>query len=227
MTSKASRTIGGSSASNSDGKFLVTVRLLEDDNSIIVYIPEAANGGWLLEEVCRLQEVLPEIEYFGLRYVSCELLSAPTKHWMNLNKPVRTQLRHTNPLVVSFRIKHYPPDPITEFKLDKSKYLLFHQIHRDFLSGRLIAPHNDIILLAALFIQDYVDDIDVQSHNVVSLGDASEMTTTASSDSNSLGSTKATNISTESSTYLSNYRALHNTNKKYEPEILEQHRKLE
>nr|CDS31724.1 ferm domain containing protein [Hymenolepis microstoma] len=214
MTSKSSRTLTGSSGSSTNDVFFVTVRLLEDDNSIVVYIPEAANGGWLLEEVCRLQEVLPEIEYFGLRYVSCELLSAPTKHWMNLNKPVRSQLKHTNPLVVSFRIKHYPPDPITEFKLDKSKYLLFHQIHRDFLSGRLIAPHNDIILLAALFIQ-------------VALGDASEMITTTSSDSNSLGSISTTSISSQSSTYLSNFRALHNTNKKYEPEILEQHRKLQ
>ncbi|VDL27415.1 unnamed protein product [Hymenolepis diminuta] len=213
MASKSSRNLIVSSVWSSNDNFLVTVRLLEDENSIIVWVPEAANGRWLLEEVCRQQEVLSEIEYFGLRYVSCEFLSSPSKHWINLTKSVRSQLKHTNPLVVSFRIKHYPPDPITEFKLDKSKYLLFHQIHRDFLSGRLIAPHNDIIQLAALFIQ-------------VALGDASEMVAMAQSDYYSLGNT-TTNNSSQPSTYLTNYRALHTTNKRYEPEILEQHRKLE
>ncbi|KAM7537458.1 hypothetical protein Aperf_G00000075814 [Anoplocephala perfoliata] len=211
MASRTSNLLVGSSKSSSNDDFQVTVRLLEDDNSIAVYVPESAKGRWLLEEVCRQQEVLPEIEYFGLRYISCEVLSAPTKHWMKLTKSVRGQLKHTNPLVVSFRIKHYPPDPITEFQLDKSKYLLFHQIHRDFLSGRLIAPHKDIILLAALFIQ-------------VALGDASEMA--ASTSEHNLADIASSSTS-ESSTYLSNYRALHNTNRKYEPEILEQHRKLE
>ncbi|VUZ50705.1 unnamed protein product [Hymenolepis diminuta] len=121
MASKSSRNLIVSSVWSSNDNFLVTVRLLEDENSIIVWVPEAANGRWLLEEVCRQQEVLSEIEYFGLRYVSCEFLSSPSKHWINLTKSVRSQLKHTNPLVVSFRIKHYPPDPITEFKLDKSK----------------------------------------------------------------------------------------------------------
>lgn len=34
-----------------------------------------------------------------------------------------------------------------------NRYLLFHQLHRDFLNGRLIAPHEDLIRLAAFFIQ--------------------------------------------------------------------------
>uniref|UniRef100_A0A5K3FT65 FERM domain-containing protein n=1 Tax=Mesocestoides corti TaxID=53468 RepID=A0A5K3FT65_MESCO len=171
-------------------------------------VKELANGKWLLDEVCRRQEVLPEIEYFGLRYISCELLSAPTKHWLKLTKPIRTQLKHTHPRLVSFRIKHYPPDPFNDLKLDKSKYLLFHQLHRDFLGGRLIAPHDDLIRLAALFLQ-------------VTLGDASviEASFAASQSSFSSG---------EASTYLSNYRALHGgSSRKTEIEIVDEHRKLE
>ncbi|VDK23007.1 unnamed protein product [Taenia asiatica] len=129
---------------------------------------------------------------------------------MNPAKSVRSQLKHTKPLTVSFRIKHYPPDPFSDFKLDKSKYLLFHQLHRDFLNGRLIAPHEDLIRLAAFFIQ-------------VALGDASEMIECVFNPQFSSASS-----STDSSTYLSNYRALHNTSsKKNELEILEEHRKLE
>ncbi|VDM35600.1 unnamed protein product [Hydatigera taeniaeformis] len=90
------------------------------------------------------------------------------------------------------------------------RYLLFHQLHRDFLSGRLIAPHEDLIRLAAFFIQ-------------VALGDASEVTASTPNPQSSFDSTN-----TESPTYLSNYRALHNTSsKKNELEILEEHRKLE
>ncbi|KAH9283186.1 FERM domain-containing protein 3 [Echinococcus granulosus] len=208
-TSTLKSTTRSSRRSTDDG-LQVTVSLLENDCFITIWVPEQASGRWLLEEVCKKQAVLPEIEYFGLRYISCELLSSPSKHWMNPVKLVRPQLKHTNPLMVSFRIKHYPPDPFSDFKLDKSKYLLFHQLHRDFLSGRLIAPHEDLIRLAAFFIQ-------------VTLGDASEMAASMLSLQSPSASTR-----TDSSTYLSNYRALHNTSsKKNELEILEEHRKLE
>uniref|UniRef100_A0A915EVU0 FERM domain-containing protein n=1 Tax=Echinococcus canadensis TaxID=519352 RepID=A0A915EVU0_9CEST len=211
MTSTStSKSTTRSSRRGADDGLQVTVSLLENDCFITIWVPEQASGRWLLEEVCKKQAVLPEIEYFGLRYISCELLSSPSKHWMNPVKPVRPQLKHTNPLMVSFRIKHYPPDPFSDFKLDKSKYLLFHQLHRDFLSGRLIAPHKDLIRLAAFFIQ-------------VTLGDASEMAASMPSLQSPSASTR-----TDSSTYLSNYRALHNTSsKKNELEILEEHRKLE
>uniref|UniRef100_A0A0X3NGF3 FERM domain-containing protein n=1 Tax=Schistocephalus solidus TaxID=70667 RepID=A0A0X3NGF3_SCHSO len=179
----------------------ITVRLLENDNTWRLVVPSHVTGKWLLEEICRRYDILDEMEYFGLRYVSCEMLSSPTKHWMDLTRSVQSQLKNTNPLQVSFRIKHYPANPFNEFKLEKSKYLLFHQLRRDFLSGRLIAPHDTLIKMAALFVE-------------VILGDASELEPPTPAQS------------AESPTYLSNVRYLHTQSKRTEQEVIAEHRKL-
>ncbi|BHF63930.1 FERM domain-containing protein 5 [Sparganum proliferum] len=182
----------------------ITVRLLENDKTWRLVVPSHANGKWLLEEICRRYDILDELEYFGLRYVSCEMLSSPTKHWMDMTRSVQSQLKNTNPLQVSFRIKHYPANPFDEFKLEKSKYLLFHQLRRDFLSGRLIAPHDILIKMAALFVE-------------VILGDASELEPQPPAQSAD---------SLDAPTYLSNFRYLHTQSKRTEQEVIAEHRKL-
>ncbi|EUB62984.1 FERM domain-containing protein 3 [Echinococcus granulosus] len=178
-TSTLKSTTRSSRRSTDDG-LQVTVSLLENDCFITIWVPEQASGRWLLEEVCKKQAVLPEIEYFGLRYISCELLSSPSKHWMNPVKLVRPQLKQL--------LSHSPATSLN--------YNALYPIIRS-------TPYH--------------------VRNEVTLGDASEMAASMLSLQSPSASTR-----TDSSTYLSNYRALHNTSsKKNELEILEEHRKLE
>ncbi|KER29464.1 hypothetical protein T265_03930 [Opisthorchis viverrini] len=134
--------------------FAVTVRLLEDDTISEVDVPEDATGKWLFEEVCRRQDVMEEREYFGLRYLEHDLLSSPTKQWIDLTRGLFVQLKNTHPRTVSFRIKHYPADPFADLKLAKTHYLLYRQLRRDLASGRLVSGVDEMVRLAALIVQD-------------------------------------------------------------------------
>ncbi|CAH8486506.1 unnamed protein product [Dicrocoelium dendriticum] len=111
---------GGRRIGGTENVFSVIVRLLEDETSEEVSVPEDATGKWLFEEVCCRQGVMEEREYFGLRYLEHQILTPPTKQWIDLTRRVLSQLKNTKPLVVSFRVKHYPPDPMGDIRLPKT-----------------------------------------------------------------------------------------------------------
>ncbi|TGZ56956.1 hypothetical protein CRM22_010055 [Opisthorchis felineus] len=183
--------------------FAVTVRLLEDETISEVDVPEDATGKWLFEEVCRRQGVMEEREYFGLRYLEHDLLSSPTKQWIDLTRSLFVQLKNTHPRTVSFRIKHYPADPFADLKLAKTHYLLYRQLRRDLASGRLVSGVDEMVRLAALVVQ-------------VELGDSSMQ--------------DLPQLSTKSDTersYLSDFHVLHNQTQRMEQLVLEEHKKLE
>ncbi|CAL8076858.1 unnamed protein product [Calicophoron daubneyi] len=181
----------------------VVVRFLEDDTSDEVYVPEDATGKWLFDEICRRQGITEEREYFGLRYLEREMLSSPTKQWLDLSRSVEHQLKNTHPRVVSFRIKHYPADPAADIKLPKTYYLLYRQLRRDLCSGRLVAPPDEMIRLGALVMQ-------------VELGDSSAQDPPQISAKNEV-----------EQTYLSDFKVLHNHTRRTESLLLEEHKKLE
>ncbi|CAH8498898.1 unnamed protein product [Schistosoma turkestanicum] len=182
--------------------FVVSVRLLENEKMEEIRVPEDAPGKWLFEEICRQQGVMQEREYFGLRYLEHEMLSSPTKRWINLTRNLSSQLKHTYPRQVSFRIKHYPADPIIDLRLPKSHYLLYHQLRRDLISGRLVAQIDVLVRLAALVVQ-------------VELGDSSAQEPLEAS------------VKTDERQYLRGFRVLHNQTERLESLITEEHQKLE
>ncbi|KAH8878145.1 FERM domain-containing protein isoform 1 [Schistosoma japonicum] len=183
--------------------FVVSVRLLEDEKIEEIQVPEDASGKWLFEEICRQQGVMQEREYFGLRYLEHEMLSSPTKRWINLTKNLLSQLKHTYPRQVSFRIKHYPADPINDLRLPKSHYLLYHQLRRDLISGRLVMPTDVLIRLAALVVQVELGDSSVQA----------PLQTFTENDGERQ--------------YLREFRVLHNQTERLESLIIKEHEKLE
>ncbi|CAH8521927.1 unnamed protein product [Heterobilharzia americana] len=183
--------------------FVVLVRLLEDEKMEEVRVPEDASGKWLFEEVCRHQGVMQEREYFGLRYLEHEMLSPPTKHWINLTRNLLSQLKHTHPRQVSFRIKHYPADPIVDLRLPKSHYLLYQQLRRDLISGRLVASTDVLIRLAALVVQVELGDSSAQDPPQMSMKNEAERQ------------------------YLHEFRVLHNQTERLESLIMKEHEKLE
>ncbi|KAG5445434.1 FERM domain-containing protein 3 [Clonorchis sinensis] len=183
--------------------FAVTVRLLEDDTISEVDVPEDATGKWLFEEVCRRQDVMEEREYFGLRYLEHDLLSSPTKQWIDLTRSLFVQLKNTHPRTVSFRIKHYPADPFADLKLAKTHYLLYRQLRRDLASGRLVSGVDEMVRLAALIVQVELGDSSVQDLPQLSAKSDVERS------------------------YLSDFHVLHNQTQRMERLVLEEHQKLE
>lgn len=57
-----------------------------------------------------------------------------------------------NPILFSFRVKFYPPDPFI-LKDEISRYLMYLQLKRDLLHGRLYCNQSEAALLGAYIIQ--------------------------------------------------------------------------
>ncbi|CAH8549747.1 unnamed protein product [Schistosoma margrebowiei] len=186
----------------SQGYFVVSVRLLEDEKVEEINVPEDASGKWLFEEICCQQGVMQEREYFGLRYLEHEMLSSPTKRWIDLTRNLSSQLKHTYPRQVSFRVKHYPADPLVDLRLPKSHYLLYHQLRRDLISGRLVVQTDVLVRLAALVVQVELGDISAQEP-------------------------LETSVKNDKHQYLREFRVLHNQTERLESLIIKEHEKLE
>ena len=57
-----------------------------------------------------------------------------------------------NPVLFSFRVKFYPPNP-ANLSEETTRYFLFLQLKRDLLHGRLYCSQNEAALLAAYIVQ--------------------------------------------------------------------------
>ncbi|KAF5283387.1 hypothetical protein FQA39_LY04763 [Lamprigera yunnana] len=134
-----------------------TVRLLEDTEILQCEYKPNHKGKVLLEYVCQ-QLNLVEQDYFGLRYVD----ASQQRHWLDLGKSIIKQVKDLDPVLFSFRIKFYPPDPF-RLKEEITRYQIFLQLKRDLLHGRLYCTPNEAAMLAGYIIQgeigDYVSEI--------------------------------------------------------------------
>nr|XP_023016728.1 FERM domain-containing protein 3-like [Leptinotarsa decemlineata] len=89
--------------------FKCTVRLLEDTEILECEYKPHHKGKYLLEYVCQ-QLNLIEQDYLGLRYVD----NQDQRHWLDLGKSICKQVKDLDPVLFSFRVKFYPPDPSGE-----------------------------------------------------------------------------------------------------------------
>ncbi|XP_022915176.2 FERM domain-containing protein 5 [Onthophagus taurus] len=135
-----------------------TVRLLEDTEILECEYRPHHKGKYLLEYVCQ-QLNLVEQDYLGLRYVDL----AEQRHWLDLGKSICKQVKDLDPVLFSFRVKYYPPDPF-HLKEEITRYQIFLQLKRDLLHGRLYCVPNDAAMLAALIIQGELGDHDPEVH---------------------------------------------------------------
>jgi FERM domain-containing protein 3/5 len=128
---------------------------------------------YLLDYVCEQLDVL-EKDYFGLRYVDHH----KQRKWFDFTKSVANQVRgdsffeissnrvlhfffflfsrqnvDAHNLVLCFRVKFYPPDPMR--LQEATRYQLYLQLKRDLQHGRLYSPGpgHDLAFLAALCLQ--------------------------------------------------------------------------
>nr|CAH7735542.1 unnamed protein product [Callosobruchus chinensis] len=135
-----------------------TVRLLEDTEILECEYKPYHKGKYLLEYVCQ-QLNLVEHDYLGLRYVD----NQDQRHWLDLGKSITKQVKDLDPVLFSFRVKFYPPDPF-RLKEEITRYQIFLQLKRDLLHGRLYCTTNDAAMLAALILQGELGDYDPEIH---------------------------------------------------------------
>lgn len=57
-----------------------------------------------------------------------------------------------SPILFSFRVKFYPPNPLL-LKEDVTRFQIYLQLKRDLLHGRLYCTANEAAMLGALIIQ--------------------------------------------------------------------------
>ncbi|XP_072939893.1 FERM domain-containing protein 5 isoform X2 [Epargyreus clarus] len=135
-----------------------TVRLLEDTEILECEFHPSYKGKFLLEHVCQ-QLNLTETDYFGLRYVD----AGGQRHWLHLAKLILKQVKDASPILFSFRVKFYPPNPLL-LKEDVTRFQIYLQLKRDLLHGRLYCTANEAAMLGALIIQIELGDYDPNIH---------------------------------------------------------------
>ncbi|ENN81148.1 hypothetical protein D910_01974 [Dendroctonus ponderosae] len=135
-----------------------TVRLLEDTEILECEFRPHDKGNHLLDYVCQ-QLNLVEQDYLGLRYVD----NNGQRHWLDLAKSILKQVKELEPVLFSFRVKFYPPDP-THLKEEITRYQMFLQLKRDLLHGRLYCGASEAAMLMALIVQGELGDYDPEIH---------------------------------------------------------------
>ncbi|XP_060808106.1 uncharacterized protein LOC106129816 isoform X3 [Amyelois transitella] len=144
--------------SRGDIVYKCTVRLLEDTEILECEFHPSYKGKFLLEHVCQ-QLNLTETDYFGLRYVD----TSSQRHWLHMAKLILKQVKDASPILFSFRVKFYPPNPLL-LKEDVTRFQIYLQLKRDLLHGRLYCTANEAAMLGALIIQIELGDYDPSIH---------------------------------------------------------------
>ncbi|XP_033342122.1 FERM domain containing isoform X1 [Megalopta genalis] len=135
-----------------------TIRLLDDAEIIHCDFQPQDKGKYILEYVCN-QLKIKETDYFGLRYVD----HCRQRHWLDLAKTAIKQVKDMDPILFTFRVKYYPPDPLRLHE-EISRYQIYQQLKRDLLHGRLCCSPGEASLLAACIVQSELGDYDPEIH---------------------------------------------------------------
>ncbi|XP_074095412.1 FERM domain containing isoform X4 [Cotesia typhae] len=135
-----------------------TIRLLDDAEIIHCDFQPQHKGRYILEYVCKQLNII-ETDYFGLRYVD----HCRQRHWLDLAKSVVKQVKDMEPILFSFRVKFYPPDPL-RLKDEITRYQIYQQLKRDLLHGRLYCSPGEASLLAACILHNELGEYDPEIH---------------------------------------------------------------
>lgn len=135
------------------------IRLLDDVEVIECEIQPRYKAQYLLDYVCQQLDVV-EKDYFGLRYVN----NRKQRKWFDFTKSVANQMRDMQNLLLCFRVKFYPPDPMRLH--ESTRYQIYLQLKRDLQHGRLYSagPNQDMAFLAALCLQEELGNYNPEEH---------------------------------------------------------------
>ncbi|XP_024879898.1 FERM domain-containing protein 5 isoform X1 [Temnothorax curvispinosus] len=135
-----------------------TIRLFDDNEIIYCDFQPQEKGRYILEYVCKQLNIL-EMDYFGLRYVDKER----ERHWLDLAKTAIKQVKDMHEILLCFRVKFYPPDPL-RLKEEITRYQVYQQLKRDLLYGRLCCSPGEAALLVGCIVQSELGDYDPEIH---------------------------------------------------------------
>uniref|UniRef100_A0A6A7GC00 Moesin/ezrin/radixin homolog 1 n=1 Tax=Hirondellea gigas TaxID=1518452 RepID=A0A6A7GC00_9CRUS len=138
-----------------------TIRLLDDSEVVECEFQTYHKGRYLLDFVFNHLNLI-EADYFGLRYVD----QHRQRHWLDPNRNILRQMKGLYPLLVCFRVKFYPCEPL-QLQEEVSRYQLFLQLRRDLLHGRLYCQQDDAAMLAAMLLQAELGDYGEQTDGYV------------------------------------------------------------
>ncbi|KAA0186771.1 FERM domain-containing protein 3 [Fasciolopsis buskii] len=235
---------GSQKRKNSEKEITCKIRLLDDAQiPLELSVRKSELGKRIFTYVCDAIGDLVECDYFGLRYKDRHDQS----QWLDLDRSVYKQMKGCKNFHLSFRVKHYPSDPISDLKQDLTRYLLYLQIRRDLAQGRLLCPPNVVGRIGALVAQAELGDAPesdstanmselaetASTPNDTSGGEAtiySPNTTTDTSEPKSISTTpesveKAEKIP-QTNNYLHNLKIIVKQTPKVEAEIMKEHKIL-
>ncbi|OWA50525.1 FERM domain-containing protein 5 [Hypsibius exemplaris] len=133
-----------------------TVRYLDDTSWETTY-SKHEDSQKMFDRICNHINLI-EKDYFGLRFID----ESKQRKWLDLGKNARKQLKKAGRdenVIVSFRVKFYPPDPMTRLNEELTRYQLFLQLRRDLQHGRLYGSSGEEALLSACILQSEVGDM--------------------------------------------------------------------
>lgn len=114
-------------------------------------------GRELMNFICDHVE-FPDKDLWGFTFLDC----FKQRHWLDLDKLIRTQVKNVCPIHLLFRVKVYPPEP---YKLEEpTKSHIFLQLRLDLKCGRLCCGMSDAALLLGLILQFQLGDYNSELH---------------------------------------------------------------
>ncbi|KAF8571448.1 hypothetical protein P879_00641 [Paragonimus westermani] len=152
-----------------DKRISCKIRLLDDAQPPLEFeISKKDLGRQLFSRVCNGIGNLAECDYFGLRYTD----KHSQRQWIDLDRSVYKQLKGNcflyckqlfylkacHSFNMSFRLKHYPSDPVKDLKQELTRYLVYLQVRRDLTQGRLLCPPPMMATIGALVAQAELGD---------------------------------------------------------------------
>ncbi|EUB64646.1 FERM domain-containing protein 3 [Echinococcus granulosus] len=198
---KSSKSASPATSKKNSDLISYKIRLLDSDQKPLeISISKHDFGQILFNKVCDELGGIIERDYFGLRYMD----KNNQRQWLDLGRDVKKQMTGAHSTALSFRVKHYPGNPIADFHQEISQYLLYLQIRRDLVQGRLLCPLNDLYTIGALILQSEYGD-------APSDDDSTELNGSLSSEE-------------EYKAYFKNFKIVFNQTKKIESEIISRHK---
>uniref|UniRef100_A0A5K3F6C9 FERM domain-containing protein n=1 Tax=Mesocestoides corti TaxID=53468 RepID=A0A5K3F6C9_MESCO len=154
-SSKSNKKSSPSSSKKNSDIISYKIRMLDSDQPPLeISISKNDNGQVLFNKVCDELGGIVERDYFGLRFMD----KHNQRQWLDLGVNVKKQMTGSHSSALSFRVKHYPGNPISDFHQEISQYLLYLQIRRDLVQGRLLCPLSELYTLGALILQSEYGD---------------------------------------------------------------------
>uniref|UniRef100_A0A0X3P228 Band 4.1-like protein 1 n=1 Tax=Schistocephalus solidus TaxID=70667 RepID=A0A0X3P228_SCHSO len=153
--SKSSKRSSLTKSRHSSGRLTYKIRMLDNAQPHLeISISKNDDGEVLFASVCEELGGIVERDYFGLRYTDKD----NQRQWLDLGRNVKKQMTGAHSSGLSFRVKHYPGNPVEDFYQEISQYLLYLQLRRDLVQGRLLCPPEELYTLGALIVQAELGD---------------------------------------------------------------------